>query len=390
MKILVLGPESKNRGIVSFLQSEGHEVELTVDPIDIGQLRESKIDYLISNGYAPILKEPIVSEYQRRIINIHPAYLPDGRGIYPNFWSYFQGSPKGVTIHYIDGGIDTGDIIVRAESEFSSDETLSSTLAKLVQQVEQLFYDNWASIVSGTHELVVQDKSDTAISYHSRNESERYMDLLLKRWETPISEVEDMGADFHLSGQWWAKYDEDIRGLDLGSHGDGDDPANELTVREVNIEDRRVIWKWWNDSVTRQMMKRNDYVEWDEHCAWFERTLADPNRVLCMALTGSKKVGVVRFDLRAEGVYEVSINLNPDQRGHGYAPQVLKKASEYVIDRHHPWKLFATLKKINVPSKKSFARAGFKYMKPFEHYQGLQNFLEETELYCELIPGDLS
>lgn len=387
MKILVLGPESKNRGIMSFLRAQGHEVELTLDQVDIGQLRESKIDYLISNGYAPILKEPIISEYPHRIINIHPAYLPEGRGIYPNFWSHFQGSPKGVTIHFIDAGIDTGDIIARAKCEFSPSDTLQTTLAKLVHRVEQLFYEHWANIVSGSHDLVVQDKLDTAISYHSRNESERYLDLLPKRWDTPISEVEDLGADFHLSAQWWEKYDEDILGLEVASRGDGHTMANELTVREAALEDREVMWEWWNDPVTRQMMKQNHYVPWEEHCAWFEQVLANPDKVLCMAIANSEKIGVVRFDLRAEDVYEVSINLNPGQRGRGYAPQALRRASEYVIDRRHPKKLFATLKKINIPSEKSFARAGFKYVEPTETYRGLENFLEETELYCELIPG---
>ena len=162
---------------------------------------------------------------------------------------------------------------------------------------------------------------------------------------------------------------------------------NNLTVREANIDDCRVVWEWWNDPLTRQMMKQNDYVEWDAHCAWFEKTLADPERILCMAVAGPEKVGVVRFDLQADGVYEVSINLNPDQRGRGYAPQALIRASEYIISQHHPRKLFATLKKLNVPSEKSFARAGFKYVRPSEDYPGLQNFLEDTELYCELIPG---
>ena len=165
---------------------------------------------------------------------------------------------------------------------------------------------------------------------------------------------------------------------------------SELTVREANIDDRKVVWEWWNDPVTRRMMKQNDYVEWDEHCAWFERTLANPDRILCMAMAGSEKVGVVRFDLRAEGVYEVSINLNPDQRGRGYAPKALRTAADYVIEQRNPHLLFATLKKLNVPSEKSFARAGFKYTKPLEQYPGLENFLEDSELYCELIPRERS
>ena len=84
------------------------------------KLDEWGIDFIVSNGFGPIIKEPILTNFKEKIVNIHPAYLPHGRGIYPNFWSFFEGYPKGVTIHYIDAGIDTGNILLRKVVVFES------------------------------------------------------------------------------------------------------------------------------------------------------------------------------------------------------------------------------------------------------------------------------
>jgi len=125
-----------------------------------------------------------------------------------------------------------------------------------------------------------------------------------------------------------------------------------VRVREAIQEDGRSIWVWWNDPVTRQMMKKNDPVPWDMHCAWFDGVLQDPNRVLCVGYLDNEKIGNVRFDKQADRVYEVSINLNPDFRGRGYGAILLKEAICYLQANRCVELLFAMLKKINIPSKK--------------------------------------
>lgn len=159
-----------------------------------------------------------------------------------------------------------------------------------------------------------------------------------------------------------------------------------LNIREANVGDSLDIWKWWNDPVTRRMMKKNDYVPWSEHRTWFDNLLADDRRILCLGQVASKKIGVVRFDSRNDDIYEVSINLNPSYRGFGYAPRMLTAASQYLYSRIHPKKLYATLKRLNIPSKKSFARAGFVYRDPPPAFPTSDSFSSETEFYCELIP----
>jgi len=159
-----------------------------------------------------------------------------------------------------------------------------------------------------------------------------------------------------------------------------------VIVREAKIEDCKEIWEWWNDPVTRKMMKKNDYVPWEEHCEWFNKVLTDNKRILCVGLVNDQKIGVVRFDLKTGKIYEVSINLNPVFRNRGYGSIFMKESIRYLSKIRDVKRLFAMLKKVNIPSKKTFEKAGFIIVNnPKEKYSGMEQFLPETEYYCELI-----
>ena len=76
------------------------------------------IDLVITFNYRKILDKNILKKLKRPAINLHISYLPFNRGCHPNFWSFVENSPKGVTIHEIDKGIDTGPIIYQKKISF--------------------------------------------------------------------------------------------------------------------------------------------------------------------------------------------------------------------------------------------------------------------------------
>ena len=147
MNIQILGPQNRNNRIISKI-SERHKIFITENEIDLVSLESNQINFIISNGYAPIIKKDIIDAYQKKIINLHPASLPNGRGIYPNFWSFFEKYPQEATIHYIDYGIDTGDIIINESLVFSENETLRSSLKKLMYLAEELLLLNFEELIS--------------------------------------------------------------------------------------------------------------------------------------------------------------------------------------------------------------------------------------------------
>ncbi len=162
---------------------------------------------------------------------------------------------------------------------------------------------------------------------------------------------------------------------------------NELFTRKVILEDRKVIWEWWNDPITRKMMKLNEYVPWDDHVKWFEDTIYSDRRVLFISMKDNQKLGVVRFDLKDNETYEVSINLNPEYRGKGNASKILKSSiNEFLKTDVKVKKLFAIFKKINIASKNTFLNNSFKLIdNPNPNQKGLERFNTETEEYCEYI-----
>jgi len=89
------------------------------DEVTKDSIKEQGIDFIITFGYGKILKADLLKLVTA--INIHPGYLPYNRGPNPNLWSFMDDTPKGVTIHYVDEGIDTGDIIAQKKVSFSGD-----------------------------------------------------------------------------------------------------------------------------------------------------------------------------------------------------------------------------------------------------------------------------
>jgi RimJ/RimL family protein N-acetyltransferase len=157
-----------------------------------------------------------------------------------------------------------------------------------------------------------------------------------------------------------------------------------MRIRKANLLDKKEIWEWWNDPVTRQMMKQNNYVSWEEHTIWYENIMVGADKILLIAETNIDKIGVIRFDLKNNSIYEVSINLNPNFRKKGYGSKVLKLAIKFLKDKNIMiTKLFAVYKKMNIASKKIFFKSNFIVKKP-KDITILNKFESNKEEYCEL------
>lgn len=182
MKILLLGPYREK--IIEYLLSFGDKVLQSEDKIQPSTLMEDDFDFIVSYGYRYIIPENVVDFYKNRLINLHISYLPWNKGADPNLWSFIDGTPKGVTIHYIDEGLDTGDIIAQEEVFFEVDETLSSSYQKLTFEIEKLFIESWPIIRSWENN---RDKQLGTGSFHRLQDKDVYLHLLIKGWNTSVS-----------------------------------------------------------------------------------------------------------------------------------------------------------------------------------------------------------
>lgn len=109
----------------------------------LAALEEADTDLIVLAGYMQILPLPVVMKYERRIINVHPSLIPKhcGKGFYGRkvHESVISSGDKqsGATVHYVDEGVDTGDIIIQKELDVLEDDT-AETLAERVLEIEHL------------------------------------------------------------------------------------------------------------------------------------------------------------------------------------------------------------------------------------------------------------
>lgn len=167
--------------------------------VDLKELiREHDPDWLISYNYRHIIDGETVSALHNRIINLHYSLLPWNRGAYSNLWSFLEDTPKGVTIHLIDEGIDTGDILVNKEIRFNEeDETLESSYLTLQEELRALLVSNWHGIRDFRIKPVRQPGGG---SVHYVKEFEKIKHIFGdKGWGISIKELKKRYGDYKRS-----------------------------------------------------------------------------------------------------------------------------------------------------------------------------------------------
>lgn len=94
-------------------------------------LRSLQPDLLISAYFSQILKKPVLDIPKQGALNIHPGFLPDYKGAMNYFWVIRNGEDKaGVTVHWMDEGIDTGALLARKSFAIPEGATQQQVLAK--------------------------------------------------------------------------------------------------------------------------------------------------------------------------------------------------------------------------------------------------------------------
>lgn len=122
-------------------------------------LKNKQVDLIVLAGYMRLVGSTLLSEYEGRIINIHPSLLPDfpgkdaiGQALAANAkWS-------GVTIHFVDEGMDTGPVIVRERVRIEENETRESLQWK-IQEIEHKLYPSILQMLLTKGDALLNEKA---------------------------------------------------------------------------------------------------------------------------------------------------------------------------------------------------------------------------------------
>ena len=178
---LFLGYNKNQTSLIKFLKKKKFNVLNYQSLPPLKKIIES--DFILSFGYRKIINENILSNLNRPIINIHLSYLPYNRGAYPNFWSFIKNTPSGVSIHEIDKGIDTGNIILRKKIYFNVKlkkfSTFKKTYNHLFLEAEKLFKNNFNKIYYKDYKKKFYKKKK---SFHNKKDLPKWV----KNWNMSI------------------------------------------------------------------------------------------------------------------------------------------------------------------------------------------------------------
>jgi len=106
----------------------------------IGALQEAKVDLVVLAGFMRILKGDFLRAFPQRVINIHPALLPSFPGL--EAWKQaldYGVKVTGVTVHFVDQGVDTGPILAQQTVPILPGDT-PHTLHARIQEAERTLY----------------------------------------------------------------------------------------------------------------------------------------------------------------------------------------------------------------------------------------------------------
>ena len=181
-KIIFLGYNKKKTKIIDFLRKKKYRVILGGNKkLNIKFLSNS--DLILSFGYNKIISKKILSKLPKPPINLHISYLPYNKGSHPNYWSFVENTPSGVSIHEVDEGIDTGKIIYRKKITFKKKHklTFQSSYNILIKEIEKLFFKNYKFLINNTYKTKTVRSKGT---YHKKNELPKN----IKSWNIKIIE----------------------------------------------------------------------------------------------------------------------------------------------------------------------------------------------------------
>ena len=210
MKIVFLGEDSFSATVVESLVSDGHQILAVFCPVydnqiyarlkrtcennnipfhRIKEINSSEVESLIRKlnpelisvcHFQQVLKQNIIKIPSRGCINLHPSLLPLYRGLSPQHWPIINGDKEtGITVHVINEGIDSGDIILQHKIPIEPDMYVADLQLKMLRVYKYIVKDAISLLIKKDFKLTPQDPQEG--SYYGRLKEKHCLIDLNKR-----------------------------------------------------------------------------------------------------------------------------------------------------------------------------------------------------------------
>ncbi len=106
----------------------------------ISTLKDRGVELVVLAGFMRIITQDFIDAFPLRVINIHPALLPAFPGLHVQQKAIDYGARfSGCTVHFVDGGVDTGPIIAQAVVPVQPDDTAETLAARILEQEHRIY-----------------------------------------------------------------------------------------------------------------------------------------------------------------------------------------------------------------------------------------------------------
>ena len=205
MNILVLGPPNQKtrkdkriEPIILFLKNKGYRVFNENKIITLSFIKKNNIQFIICNGYPYKINSRIVKILKNKIINLHPAMLPQGKGVGALLFCIIKKQKLGISIHFIDEEFDTGKIIYEKIVHPCIDETFRKYYLRLLDELNNSFIKIFDSICNKSIKAKLQ-KNNNESSFYTRSKSEIVIEFFDSFYDIPIKELQNFSSGFAMN-----------------------------------------------------------------------------------------------------------------------------------------------------------------------------------------------
>ncbi|MFA6190597.1 MAG: formyltransferase family protein [Candidatus Staskawiczbacteria bacterium] len=146
-------------------------------PDFLEKIKKIQPDIALSMWFGYILKSEFIKLFPSGCINLHNSFLPLNRGKYPHVWAVYNDSKYGVSIHYIDEKIDTGDILIRKEVKVKPTDIAGTLYSRSLEEIVKLFISFWPHFKKGGIKVIKQNNKIATSHFAKDIERLDFIDL---------------------------------------------------------------------------------------------------------------------------------------------------------------------------------------------------------------------
>ncbi|HZS56163.1 MAG TPA: phosphoribosylglycinamide formyltransferase [Bryobacteraceae bacterium] len=120
----------------------------------IDLLKQHNVDWVCLAGYMRFLSGGFVSQFQGRILNIHPSLLPAFPGLDAQYQALTHGVKlTGCTVHFVDENLDSGPILLQAPVPVLDNDTVETLSARILLEEHKIYSDAIAWVLKGNYRV---------------------------------------------------------------------------------------------------------------------------------------------------------------------------------------------------------------------------------------------